>query len=114
MPNLVRRDQIEAANQLSLITTYGLTPVLGAALFSVLSLITNVLARHLSFFDTNPTNLALYLNAATFLVGALIVVLHPRDQRTPGRPSGRRPPEPAGLVREGAQLRSRHPGWSAD
>ncbi len=30
VPNLVRRDQIEAANQLSLITTYGLTPVLGA------------------------------------------------------------------------------------
>ncbi len=29
VPNLVRRDQIEAANQLSLITTYGLTPVLG-------------------------------------------------------------------------------------
>ncbi len=73
VPNLVRRDQIEAANQLSLITTYGFTPVLGAALFSVLSLITNVLARHLSFFRTNPTNLALYLNAATFLVGALIV-----------------------------------------
>ena len=46
MPNLVRRDQIESANQLSLITTYGLTPVLGARLFSVLSLITNVLARH--------------------------------------------------------------------
>ena len=44
VPNLVRRDQIESANQLSLITTYGLTPVLGAALFSVLSLITNVLA----------------------------------------------------------------------
>jgi dTMP kinase len=59
VPNLVRRDQVEAANQLSLITTYGLTPVLGAALFSVLSLITNVLARHLAFFETNPTNLAL-------------------------------------------------------
>ena len=32
VPNLVRRDQLEAANQLSLITTYGLTPVLAAAL----------------------------------------------------------------------------------
>jgi dTMP kinase len=58
VPNLVRRDQIESANQLSLITTYGITPVLAAALFSVLSLITNVLARHVSFFRTNPTNLA--------------------------------------------------------
>src|SRR5690349_21957993 len=50
VPNLVRRDQVEAANQLSLVTTYGLTPVAGAGLFSVLSLITNVLARHLHFF----------------------------------------------------------------
>jgi dTMP kinase len=74
VPNLVRRDQIEAANQLSLITTYGLTPVLGAALFSVLSLITNVLARHLHFFKAQPVNLALYFNAATFLVGAIVVM----------------------------------------
>lgn len=74
VPNLVRRDQIEAANQLSLITTYGLTPVLGAALFSVLSLITSVLARHLDFFRAKPVNLALYFNAGTFLVGALVVL----------------------------------------
>lgn len=73
VPNLVRRDQIEPANQLSLITTYGLTPVLGAGLFSVLSLITNVLARHLDFFKTQPVNLALYFNALTFVVGAVVV-----------------------------------------
>jgi len=77
VPNLVRRDQIEAANQLSLVTTYGLTPVAGAGLFSVLSLITNVLARHLNFFEAQPVNLALYLNAATFLAGAVIVVFIP-------------------------------------
>jgi dTMP kinase len=77
VPNLVRRDQIESANQLSLITTYGVTPVLGAALFSVLSLITNVLARHLAFFQANPTNLALYFNAGTFLFGALVVLFIP-------------------------------------
>jgi dTMP kinase len=73
VPNLVRRDQIEAANQLSLVTTYGITPVLGAALFSVLSLITNVLARHVHFFRAQPVNLALYFNAATFLFGAIVV-----------------------------------------
>ncbi len=81
VPNLVRRDQIEAANQLSLITTYGITPVLGAALFSVLSLITNVLARHLHFFRAQPVNLALYFNAGTFLFGAL---LSPIGWVTPG------------------------------
>jgi dTMP kinase len=74
-PNLVRKDQIEAANQLSLITTYGFTPVLGAALFSVLSLITNVLVRHdVDWFRSGPVNLALYFNAATFLVGAIVVL----------------------------------------
>jgi dTMP kinase len=73
VPNLVRRDQIEPANQLSLITTYGLTPVLAAGLFSLLSLITNVLSRHVDFFRAQPVNLALYFNAGTFLFGAVIV-----------------------------------------
>jgi len=104
VPNLVRRDQVEAANQLSLITTYGLTPVLGAALFSVLSLITNVLARHLAFFETNPTNLALYFNAATFLVGALIVLFIPEiSGRRTRRPIDDQPSLLA-LLREGASF----------
>ncbi|HZZ95856.1 MAG TPA: dTMP kinase [Jatrophihabitantaceae bacterium] len=77
VPNLVRRDQIEPANQLSLITTYGVTPVLGAGLFSVLALITNVLARHLQFFEAQPVNLALYFNAGTFLFGAIVVYFIP-------------------------------------
>jgi dTMP kinase len=92
VPNLVRRDQIEAANQLSLVTTYGITPVLGAALFSLLSLITNALARHLPFFETNPINLALYFNAATFLVGALVVLFIPEiSGRHVRRPAGEQP-----------------------
>jgi len=102
VPNLVRRDQIETANQLSLITTYGLTPVLGAALFSVLSLITNVLARHLSFFKTQPTNLALYLNAGTFLFGALVVFfIREISGRRAAAPTGDQP-SLLGLIREGA------------
>ncbi len=102
VPNLVRRDQVEAANQLSLITTYGITPVLGAALFSVLSLITSGLARHLSFFRTNPVNLALYFDAATFLIGALVVafireISGHRQARMPGEQ-----PTLSRLIREGA------------
>ena len=103
VPNLVRRDQVEAANQLSLITTYGLTPVLGAVLFSVLSLITNVLARHLSFFMTNPTNLALYLNAATFLVGAIVVWFIREISGRCGRPAEERP-RLLSLIGEGASF----------
>ena len=104
VPNLVRRDQIEAANQLSLITTYGITPVLGAGLFSVLSLITNVLARHLAFFRTQPVNLALYFNAGTFLFGALVVAFI-REIGGPG--AARAANEQPGLLflmREGASF----------
>jgi len=102
VPNLVRRDQIESANQLSLITTYGLTPVLGAALFSVLSLVTNVLARHLHFFRAQPVNLALYFNATTFLTCASVVVF---ITQISGHRSARAVEEPASLLsllREGA------------
>ena len=113
MPNLVRRDQVEAANQLSLITTYGLTPVLGAALFSVLSLITNVLARHLAFFEANPVNLALYFNAATFLVGALIVLFIPEisGRRLGGPPTTSRACWPCCAK---ARASSDILAWSAD
>lgn len=104
VPNLVRRDQIEPANQLSLITTYGLTPVLGAALFSVLSLITNVLARHLSFFKTQPTNLALYMNAATFLLGAIIVFFIREISGHRGNQPAEEQPSLLALIREGARF----------
>jgi dTMP kinase len=102
VPNLVRRDQVEAANQLGLITTYGLTPVAGAALFSVLSLITNVLARHLDFFRTQPVNLAMYFNASTFLVGAIVVYF---IREISGHHDRREKSEQAGvfaLLKEGA------------
>ena len=101
VPNLVRRDQIESANQLSLITTYGLTPVLGAGLFSVLSLITNVLARHLRFFETQPVNLALYMNAATFLVGAVVVFFIPEISGHRANRSTEDQPNLRFLLREG-------------
>jgi dTMP kinase len=105
VPNLVRRDQIEAANQLSLVTTYGLTPVAGAGLFSVLSVITSALARHLDFFRTQPVNLALYFNAATFLVGAIIVVFIPeiRGHREDGQAPGKGQSILA-LIRDGARF----------
>ncbi len=37
VPNMLRKDQLEPANQLSLVTTYGLTPVLAAIVFAVLT-----------------------------------------------------------------------------
>src|SRR3712207_3058074 len=37
VPNMLRKDQMEPANQLSLVTTYGLTPVAAAIAFSLLT-----------------------------------------------------------------------------
>jgi dTMP kinase len=74
VPNLVRREQLETANQLSLITTYGITPVAAAGVFSLLALVSRVLAESVPFFRTNQVDLALYINALTFLVSALTVL----------------------------------------
>jgi dTMP kinase len=73
IPNLVPRNQLESANQLNLVTTYGFGAV-AAALFAALSFINRVLAHNLSFFRTNPVNLALYIDALTFLISALTIV----------------------------------------
>lgn len=69
VPNLVPREQLEQANQLSLLTTYGSAPV-AALVFALLSLFTGVLGHALPFFTTNRIDLALYFDAATFLVSA--------------------------------------------
>ena len=84
IPNLVPRNQLESANQLSLLTTYGFGAV-AAALFAALSFVNRVLAHDLSFFRTNPVNLALYIDAATFMVSALTIVNLHRDQQRRGR-----------------------------
>jgi dTMP kinase len=104
VPNLVRKDQIEAANQLSLITTYGLTPVAAAALFSALALLSNALASRFAFFHTNQVSLALYFNAATFLVSAVTVFfIRQISGHRAGRP-GEKAPGLWELLREGAQF----------
>jgi len=72
VPNLVPKEKLERANQLSLFTTYGTAPV-AAALFSVLALVSGGLGRIAPFFTTNNVDLALYFNAATFGVSALTV-----------------------------------------
>ncbi|WP_369132549.1 dTMP kinase [Modestobacter sp. I12A-02662] len=71
VPNMLRKDQLEPANQLSLVTTYGLTPVLAALTFAVLSTVGGGLQGVVAGVD--ETSLALYLNALTFLVAAVVI-----------------------------------------
>ena len=72
VPNLVPPDRLEQANQLSLFTTYGTAPVAGL-LFGLLELISRVLSNTSHYFKTDQVNLALYFNAATFVVSALTI-----------------------------------------
>jgi dTMP kinase len=68
MPNLVPKDKLERANQYSLLGTYGTAPI-AAGLFSVLALISRVLP----YFKHHPDSLALFINAASYVVSAVTV-----------------------------------------
>ena len=72
VPNLLPPERLEAANQLSLITTYGAAPI-AAGLFSLLSVLTHALGSIFPYFENRPADLALYFNAFSFLVSALTV-----------------------------------------
>ncbi|MGN6474819.1 MAG: dTMP kinase [Mycobacteriales bacterium] len=73
IPNLVPREKLETANQLSLVMTYGLGAV-AAVVFAVLSFVNRVLAHNFHWFRTNPVNLSLYIDALTFLISALTII----------------------------------------
>ena len=74
IPNLVPKDKLERANQLSLLTTYGTAP-LAAGLFSVLALVSEGISRVTPLFHvhTSNVNLALYFNAGSYFVSAITV-----------------------------------------
>jgi dTMP kinase len=89
VPNLVPKERLETANQLSLLTTYGSAPF-ASALFALLALFNSALAAAIPFFKTNPVNLALYFDAATFLFSAATIFgLHGiGGRRAQRRPNG--------------------------
>lgn len=106
VPNLVRKDQVEAANQLGLVTTYGLTPVTAAILFSGLAILSKRLANNFEWFHSNQVSLSLYFNAATFVVAAILVwsVREISGRREGRRADGSDTPGLLGLFTEGVQF----------
>jgi dTMP kinase len=85
MPNLVPREKLERANQVSMISTYGTAP-LAAGIFSVLALISEALSKVLPVFGhTNNVDLALYFNAASYFVSAVTVYFLRQISKTGGR-----------------------------
>jgi dTMP kinase len=73
VPNLLPRSRLESANQLTLATTYGVTPVLAGAILAVLTTVVNSVHKSTGHSSVNPTHLALYFDALTFLATALTV-----------------------------------------
>jgi len=72
IPNLVPKDRLERANQLSILTTYGTAP-LAAGVFSVLALVSEGVSRVTPLFHASNVDLALYFNAASYFISALTV-----------------------------------------
>ncbi|TQS43871.1 dTMP kinase [Cryptosporangium phraense] len=86
VPNLVPREQLEAANQLSLIATYGATPLLAVAIGAGLNrLLLSLASDDPSRVLVDPNDAALYLNAVTFLVAAVVVFFIPEISTGEGR-----------------------------
>ena len=72
VPNLVPKDKLERANQVSQLMTYGTAP-LAALLLIVLGWISSGLGHFAPVFHTNKLDLALYFNGATYFVSAITV-----------------------------------------
>jgi dTMP kinase len=91
VPNLVRPERLEQANQLSLLTTYGTAPF-AALIFSGLALVVPS--------GTAQVDTALYINAVTFVVSAITVYMLRELRR-----------RPRGAISTPSVLKSIFDGW---
>jgi dTMP kinase len=69
VPNIVPRDKLENANQVSLLAAYGTAPI-AAILFSLLTLLSGAIAAVSPLLPSNSVDIALYINALSFLFAA--------------------------------------------
>lgn len=77
IPNLVERRDLLTANQLSLITTYGTFPISGA-LVALLAALGGALDNTFTVLKEQPTSIAFFVDAATFLFSASMVATLPK------------------------------------
>jgi dTMP kinase len=99
VPNLVPRHRLEAANQVSLATTYG-SALPAAALFAGLTLVDKVYRHVFDSLAGGPIDLALYMNALSFVVSGFVIA------RLKDIPRG-----PASVQAEGSAFRVIVEGW---
>ncbi|GAA0709978.1 dTMP kinase [Dactylosporangium roseum] len=103
VPNLLPRARLETANQLTLATTYGITPVAAAVVLIGLQWFVAAVFGPGGPRWAEPSNLALWFNALTFLATALTVFFGIKEI------SGRRT---AGVERKPGMLREFSQGWA--
>jgi dTMP kinase len=72
VPNLVGKERLESANQVSLLAAYGTAPI-AAILFSLLTLFTNAIEALFPFTIGGSIAIALYVNAASFAFAAITI-----------------------------------------
>ncbi|MEV6349829.1 dTMP kinase [Actinoplanes sp. NPDC051851] len=78
VPNLIPKSRIEVSNQLTLVTTYGITPILAALTLSALT--AGLQQSGVSLPDwAQPVQLALYMNAISRLATAIVVFFGIRE-----------------------------------
>jgi dTMP kinase len=101
VPNLVPREKLENANQVSLLAAYGTAPI-AALLFTFFSLFTSAINAAFSF-NLTAVDFALYANALSFAFSAIVIFnLH-------AIPKG----AAAKHAAETGILKSLHEGWKA-
>ena len=86
IPGIVDDDDLPRANAINVLTSYGSLP-LGAAAFSILAVVATGGGGPLG---TVPEAWALWFDAATFAVSALVIARLPFPARPVGRPAGGR------------------------
>ena len=101
VPNLVPREKLESANQISLLAAYGTAPI-AAALFTFLSLFTSAINAAFSL-NTTAVDIALYANAFSFAFAAFTIwSLHEIPKGAAAKHAAQ-----AGI------LKSLHEGWKS-
>jgi len=69
VPNLVPKEKLESANQVSLFAAYGTAPI-AAVLFAILALLSSAIASAFPSFKGTSIDIALYINALSFAFSA--------------------------------------------
>jgi dTMP kinase len=77
VPNLVPKEKLESANQVSLFAAYGTAPI-AAGLFAILALLSSAIASAFPSFKGTSIDIALYINALSFAFSAW-TIFHLRE-----------------------------------